>query len=98
MVEHNQEMHPLNKLKFSMKPPEFKSSPLWHQAGEARWMERHRDHNLLNMIDEWGQNLPPRLTLEDNDKTRAQKKEESLFLISNIPQLDLHSTQYSYTY
>ena len=44
----------------------FTSSALLRQSREARLITENSNKNLMNRKREWGQNLPPKLTVEDD--------------------------------
>ena len=72
MVEHAVEKHQ-GELEFTIESLCFPKTSLQVQATEAMEIENHRaKFMVLNRRGEWGQNLPPRLTLEDaNDEVRC---------------------------
>ena len=75
MVEHADEKHP-GELDFSIESMCFPKSSLLKQATEAMEIESHRiKYMVINRKGEWGQNLPPQLTLEDtNDQVAVPVK------------------------
>ena len=60
MKEHNGEV-----VEWNMDAVEYPRGNLQRQAKEAHIIQQNSHKNLLNRKGEWGQNLPPRMTLED---------------------------------
>ena len=67
MVAHAREAHPSNPLEFSMDILKMAKTPLIRQITEAQLITEKAGEaqTILNSKGEWGQNLPPRLILED---------------------------------
>ena len=64
--EHHLEAHgDQEDPHFEMKPVTYAASPLVRQCLEARMILDNAHKNLMNRRGEWGQNLPPKLTIED---------------------------------
>ena len=64
--KHHQDTHGADEdPNFEMKAVSYTPSPLVRQCMEAR-MIHDSQKNLMNRRGEWGQNLPPRLTIEDD--------------------------------
>ena len=66
----------------------FQSSPLWRQATEAIKIQNQQEKNVLNRRGEWGQNLPPKLSLEpeENGVHKAQERKRKRVSKKNSPQ------------
>ena len=70
LLEHNSNQEPA----FTMQAIGFRSTPLWRQAEEANEITKHSDKHILNRRGEWGQNLPPKLSLEATEQVKFQKR------------------------
>ena len=70
LMEHSSDQEPA----FSMEAIGFRSTPLWRQAGEASEIGKHSNKHVLNRRGEWGQNLPPKLSLEATEQVKFQKR------------------------
>ena len=65
LVEHSMEAHGDRVPSFQMKVVSYHKTNLMRQATEATRIQIMEGGNLLNRRGEWGQNLPPKLVLED---------------------------------
>ena len=76
MVEHHTDAHPDAPREFQMESLGFPKSSLMRQASEAHEIGKaSKTSELMNRRGEWGQNLPPRLTLEtEEDVLKPAKK------------------------
>merc|ERR1711954_446786 len=72
LVEHHMEVHPDLPHNFVMEVKSFHEQPLDRQVEEAELIGSF-EGNLLNRKREWGQNLPPKLSIEgkEGQKTAA---------------------------
>ena len=66
LTEHMDEDHIGAIPRFEMKVTGYQLRPIERQCEEASRIETFKGHKLLNRRGEWGQNLPPKLTLEGN--------------------------------
>ena len=74
MVEHRNLEHQNSAVRFEMILREFPRTTLQRQAGEAHHIELNMSKaKVINRRGEWGQNLPPKLVLEDNSKDGKRK-------------------------
>ena len=73
LVEHHLEEHPQQEPEFSMKVLKFIPKPLERQCQEAALIDEYQGMKIMNRRGEWGQNLPPKLTLEDNQAQGKRK-------------------------
>ena len=73
LVEHHLEEHPQQEPEFSMKVLKFIPKPLERQCQEAVLIDEYQGMKIMNRRGEWGQNLPPKLTLEDNQAQGKRK-------------------------
>ena len=71
LIEHAQDEHPGDPREFKMEVIKYVSRNLLRQASEAIEIGKHKEFNVINRRGEWGQNLPPKLTVED-DKEDVQ--------------------------
>ena len=70
-----QEDHENCPPEFQMKVSGYQMRPLDRQTEEASKIEEFNGHKYLNRRGEWGQNLPPRLTIEgESPETGAKRK------------------------
>ena len=77
LVEHHLEMHQDREPSFEMKVHSQHRSALQRQATEGYLIGSFKGDHLMNRRGEWGQNLPPVLTIEDNgdmQETRIPKQ------------------------
>ena len=75
MIEHALEDHPNKPRDFKMEVLSFPKTTLMRQATEAWEIRKHgRNSKVINRRGEWGQNLPPRLTVEDSDSQSTKRK------------------------
>ena len=65
LVEHNNLEHQGEEPRFSMEIIARCKSSLQRQVEEGDQILRHEKYNLLNRRGEWGQNLPPKLGVEE---------------------------------
>ena len=65
--EHQTLEHGSQIPEFKMEALSFISSALVRQTTEARKILENGHQNLMNRKGEWGQNLPPKLAMEDQD-------------------------------
>ena len=63
--EHHSEAHQGQEPRFTMEAVSFTNSALIRQSMEARLIVDNGHMNLMNRKGEWGQNLPPKLLMED---------------------------------
>ena len=81
LVEHSLETHGNRAPSFSMEVVSFLRTDILRQATEAAKIQSLEGGNLLNRRGEWGQNLPPKLIVEDHNgdttnTTGAKRKVE----------------------
>ena len=74
LVEHCNNDHNGRQVEFEMTITGYQIRPLDRQTEEASKIEEFRGDKILNRRGEWGQNLPPKLSLEDEDKTNPKRK------------------------
>ena len=74
LVEHQMNNHPRSDTKFGMKIEGFYRGPLQCQTREGQLISEYCKGPLMNRRGEWGQNLPPKLSLEDEDKPNPKRK------------------------
>ena len=75
LVEHHLGAHREDEEPaFRMESLGFRSSALWRQAQEANEIAQHKAKRILNRRGEWGQNLPPKLSLEATEKVPFLKR------------------------
>ena len=65
LVEHWKESHPNKEWNFSMTVVRSFRSPLQRQSCEGYLIANYKGDILMNRKGEWGQNLPPKLIIED---------------------------------
>ena len=65
LVEHSLKAHGDRIPSFRMKVVSYHKTNLMRQATEATRIQMMEGGNLLNRRGEWGQNLPPKLVIED---------------------------------
>ena len=73
LVEHQLEQHPNVPHNFTMEIESFHSTPLSRQTQEASLIEEFSGDQILNRRGEWGQNLPPKLAIDD-DKVKPESQ------------------------
>ena len=61
-----------------MKVEGFYRRPLYRQTREGQLIADFTGGTLLNRRGEWGQNLPPKLEIVDNDKVTSSKELKSM--------------------
>ena len=77
LVEHFLEEHQGQTPEFSMRIIGTPTSNLLRQSGEYQEMLKYSAMGtLLNRRGEWGQNLPPKLTLEDEETGGPKRSRE----------------------
>ena len=64
LVEHHTDDHSGQDPWFEMKVKSVHDKPLHRQCEEAHLIENFSGQKIMNRKGEWGQNLPPRLTIE----------------------------------
>ena len=74
LVEHAEEDHPQAPRDFKMEVLQFTSRNLIRQATEAMQIRKHRNSKVINRKGEWGENLPPKLTIEEDNKVSQPKQ------------------------
>ena len=75
LVEHHNLEHPdKEEPDFAMEIISYPKTNLQRQAEEAEQILRHESANLLNRRGEWGQNLPPKLSIEDQSQDDKGKR------------------------
>ena len=74
MHEHEKSDHQGQRVEWSMKSQGFPKGNLKRQALEAHKIFLNEGNNLLNRRGEWGQNLPPRLEVDDQRQTIPQAR------------------------
>ena len=75
IVEHHLEQHKDQQVSVQMKVVKKLSRPLERQALEGLLISEHKGGPLLNRKGEWGEILPPKFgILDQNNPDRAQKK------------------------
>ena len=67
LVEHMSEDHRNETPNFQMKISGYQTRPLDRQTEEASRIEEFDGQKILNRRGEWGQNLPPKISVEGND-------------------------------
>ena len=78
MVEHMEEYHPEHQHNFSMKVLSVQKSPLIRQSEEGLLINSFKGDVIMNRKGEWGNNLPPRLELEENGKRKTVQEGQGL--------------------
>ena len=75
LVEHRNLKHQNKAVRFEMILKEFPRTTLQRQAGEAHHIELNMPKaEIINRRGEWGQNLPPKLVLEDDNNKEGKRK------------------------
>ena len=75
LVEHNLEQHPEQHSTFSMEITEYISRNMTRQTTESvRIQMMGAGIELLNRRGEWGQNLPPKLSIQGEDEEDEEVK------------------------
>ena len=74
LVAHENEAHGGTIVEWSMEANKYTKSNLIRQASEAFLIEKFNQANLLNRRGEWGNNLPPRLSLIDGEGHNGPKR------------------------
>ena len=72
-MEHYEKHHPGEEPNFSMKVTKKCKTPLERQAWEGFKIENFQGR-ILNKKGKWGQNLAPRLVLEEESKIEIKTK------------------------
>ena len=66
MVEHHVSAHPgITQISYEMKVTKVECRNLYRQAREGLQIETSKADTLLNSRGDWGQNLPPKLVVEN---------------------------------
>ena len=87
LTEHMDEDHIGATPKFEMKITGYQLRPIERQCEEASKIENFKGHKLLNRRGEWGQNFPPKFTLEGNlDSQDGQKRKSDQKQVRMKPQ------------
>ena len=77
LVEHFTEDHSGQTPDFEMKIIGTPTSNILRQTGEYQHMLKYSElGNLLNRRGEWGQNLPPKLVMEEEEKGGKRSKDQ----------------------
>ena len=66
IAKHWLEEHQGTEWEFKMTVKEVHDSPLMRQSTEGYQIANFKGDLLLNQKGEWGQNLPPKLVIEDH--------------------------------
>ena len=76
LIELHRSIHPDAPRQFQMKPIGIPKTNLMRQVAKAHDITKARiNSEVMNRRGEWGQNLPPRLTVEtDSEVTRPTKR------------------------
>ena len=72
-IEHQNEKHPGEEVKVSMKVVSKEPRPLDRLTLEGTMISEHRSGLLLNRKGEWGQNLPPQFGILDSEDKAASR-------------------------
>ena len=80
LAEHHQEDHGGETPMFQMKVVSYHSRPLSRQIEEAHLIDNFRGHKIMNRKGEWGQNLPPKLTIEGTETSKQTKRKRARHL------------------
>ena len=90
LVEHSLEAHADRVASFQMEVVSFHKTNLMRQATEAIRIQMMEGGNILNRRGEWGQNLPPKLVVDDQtgDMINAPKSNKRK-VQHNIPTLEV---------
>ena len=73
MVEHTTSAHQGRENKYSLKVEGVFKGNMQRQIKEGQMIGEYRGDMLLNRKGEWGQNLPPKFTMEDDDSFKRQE-------------------------
>ena len=73
LVEHHMEDHHGQDPWFEMKVKSVHDKPLHRQCEEAHLIENFSGQKIMNRKGEWGQNLPPRLTIEGEGQVQTKR-------------------------
>ena len=77
LVEHHQEMHPGVPIRMKLELIKSQLKPLQRQVLEGQLVANPKEGmQLMNRKGEWGQNLPPKFTIDDpreGPQTEANK-------------------------
>ena len=76
-VEHRDEYHQGQEVEFQMAVLSYPKTTLQRQATEAFQMDLHREVKnclVINRRGEWGQNLPPKMVMDENGHVSKQSK------------------------
>ena len=89
MVEHSAQKHPESKnMPFSMKINKFEHKNLHRQASEGQMITNSKADNLLNGRGDWGQNLPPKLVIEDSGRQIPKRKADTVKSVDNKQRIE----------
>ena len=82
LVEHWVNSHQGVEWKYSMKVTRIHDSALQRQVEEGFSIGNYKGDTLLNRKGEWGNNLPPKLIVEDSTQERAASPPEQVKQVS----------------
>ena len=68
LVVHWKEYHPNSDWSYGMKIVGTHKTPLPRQVHEGQLIGEYSGHRIINRKGEWGENLPPKLVLEDQEQ------------------------------
>ena len=74
LIEHWEEAHPEVDPNFNMKIEGFYRCPLYRQTREGQLNADYAGGNLLIRKGEWGENLPSKLEVVDEEVIRKSKE------------------------
>lgn len=74
LVEHGVEEHEGRIVEWRMVSKGFPKGNLMRQAREVYLITNNGHWNLLNRKGEWGQNLPPRITVDSNQQSQKRAR------------------------
>merc|ERR1711954_56169 len=86
--EHMCDDHQNQPHKFEMKVSGYQIKPLIRQAEEASKIEEFNGLKYLNRRGEWGQNLPPKLSLEENLDPKTGTKRKGLRSMKSVEPIE----------
>ena len=79
MVEHHMEEHRGQQVSCRFKVIKYHDRPLQRQAHEGFLIANFKGHKILNGRGDWGQNLPPRIMMEqDFYESKRQAEAQSM--------------------
>ena len=82
LVEHWQNSHQGVEWRYTMKVTKVHDSALQRQVEEGFSIGNYRGDTLLNRKGEWGNNLPPKLIVEDSSQERAATSSQQVKQVS----------------